>query len=245
MTCTHSYLEHEVQQYDRLGAAPGIPKKIWYGCEGEYRFLILELLGDDLHTIFTKFRPWFGPVQVAALAIQMIERLKYIHSKGLIHCDIKPANFTFTVKENDKVEIHLIDFAFARRWSEEQRKEKFEGTLYFSSVNASRGLGLSRRDDIESLAYVLLWLLRADALPWHSVLSSSLDQQRFPPDVVGNMVASLKEDNIPQNLPRDLPDLFAQFLVHARALAFDEEPDYSGYIEKFRQLAMDLYIAVG
>jgi len=245
MACTHSYLDHEAQQYNRLGEAPGIPKKIWYGWEAGYRVLVLELLGDDLHTIFTNFRHHFRPKQIAVLAMRMIEQLKYIHSQGLIHCDIKPANITFTEKEDGKVDVHLIDFGFAREWREKQRKERFEGTLYFASANASRGLDQSRRDDIESLAYVLIWLLRADALPWHSALSASRDPQRFPPYVVGDMVALLKEGFDPHNLPRDLPDLFSQFLAHARGLSFDDEPDYDGFIEKFRQLVLDLHMAAG
>lgn len=160
MDGTHTYLDREALVYERLGVeeSPGIPKRIWYGQESGYRVLVLELLGDNVQTVFAKFRVHFIPALVAGMAIQMvtafaattifatltycfqIERLKYVHSQGLIHCDIKPSNFTFTIKEDRKVDIHLIDFAFAREWRiQEQNREVFEGTLYFASINATRG----------------------------------------------------------------------------------------------------------
>lgn len=72
MACTFSYLDHEARQYDKLGEAPGIPRKIWYGRDAGFRILVLELLGHSLQTIFAEHRTFFGPDQVAALAIQMV-----------------------------------------------------------------------------------------------------------------------------------------------------------------------------
>lgn len=160
LTCAHSYLDREARQYDKLGGVSGIPKKIWYGNDGEHRVLVLELLGDNLRTALLKYRPCFGAEQVAVLAIHLvkvlsttetmgyalmsclqIERLEHIHSRGLIHCDITPGNITFTIIDNAKVEIHLIDFGFAKEWAETQKKDIFEGTPYFASANALRGLG--------------------------------------------------------------------------------------------------------
>lgn len=68
-----SYLDHEAHQYDEIGEGPGIPKKIWYGTEGGFRVLVLELLGDNLTTISGgEVRFCLCPKLVATLAVQMV-----------------------------------------------------------------------------------------------------------------------------------------------------------------------------
>lgn len=185
-----------------------------------------------------------------------IERLKYIHSKGLIHCDIQPGNFTVSANENNEIDVHIIDFAFVKKWTEIRSRERFEGTMYFASANALDGLvgellhsqvnrlllrqvsDLSRRDDLESLAYVLITLLRPDSLPWHYLLLTE-ESQSLPPQEAAELLISLKSTVVPQIFCEGLPDPFTALLVHARTLNFYENPNYDEFIEKFRQLAMN------
>jgi serine/threonine protein kinase len=105
------------------------------------------------------------------VAIQALDRLEYIHSKNYIHRDIKPNNFLIG-KKNDEI-IYLIDFGFARKYRSSKTgkhiKHKFincvSGSLLYLSLNGIKGYEQSRKDDLESLGYMILFL-SLGSLPW-------------------------------------------------------------------------------
>ena len=143
----------------------GIPKIISYGISGLYNVLIEELLGKSIGSIFNTIKEGkFNLKDICMIAIQSLERLEYIHSKLVIHRDIKPDNLV--IGRSDPNIIYLIDFGLARKYrsSRTGKHIKFNnlkltyGSLRYLSINGNRGYEQSRRDDLESLGYMLIFL---------------------------------------------------------------------------------------
>lgn len=220
-------LQHENMVYSIISGAPGFAKMTKCGvCDGSMR-MVLDLLGTNIHELFSRQLSSFSLKTVLMLADQMLLRLQYLHSKGIIHRDIKPANFVVGLDRNQNT-IYLIDFGMSTFYVNKETGKhnpccdckKFYGTPAFASINAHRCIEMSRRDDIESLAYTLIYLMRGN-LPW----------LRWSHDVYEKKIAtstSILCDGIPKE--------FEMLLNYARCLEYDEEPDYSGYREMFRDL---------
>ena len=155
----------------------GIPKIITYGKNNYFNILIQELLGLSIHQLWKKNKAITKKQllkNICMIALQCIDRLEYIHSKNIIHRDIKPHNFL--IGRKDPKIIYLIDFGFAHKYrsSRTGKHIKFRitnficGSLKFISFNGNRTYELSRRDDLESLAYMLISLSKND-LPWSNL----------------------------------------------------------------------------
>ena len=150
----------------------GIPKLIGYGYNSEYFILIQELLGENLNQIRSSLTiDKFNIKDIAMIALQVIDRMEYIHSKNVIHRDIKPANFLIGL-ENEAF-IYLIDFGISRKYRSSKTGKHIQfsltgrlfGTLKFLSYNATRGVEQTRRDDMISVGYMLIYL-SGTKLPW-------------------------------------------------------------------------------
>ena len=149
----------------------GIPKIISYGRHGNYNILVEELLGKSLGAIFEIKKGKFNIKDICMIAIQCIERLKYIHSKNTIHRDIKATNFVIGREDPDV--LYLIDFGFSRQYRSSRTGKHIAqknlkiliGSLKYMSINGNRGFEQSRRDDLESLGYTLIYLAKG-TIPW-------------------------------------------------------------------------------
>jgi len=141
----------------------GIPEIKSYGYSNNFYFLIEELLGTNLTQIYNT-RKTLSLKDITMVAIQAIDRIEFIHSKYVIHRDIKPENFLLG-KDNKSI-IYLIDFGMARKYKSSRTGKhlkysltgKLFGTFRYLSYNASRGVEQSRRDDLESIGYMLVFL---------------------------------------------------------------------------------------
>ncbi|KAH7691295.1 Protein kinase, partial [Aphelenchoides avenae] len=152
----------------------GIPQPYWYGEEFGFRILVLELLGASLHALFTFSDYTLGLETVFEIGKQMIERIRVVHESGYIHCDIKPENFLMGVGGEESV-LYLIDFGLSRKYTyidedgtlkhipEEKTGKGYVGTAKYASANSLRCQALSRRDDLESVAYVLAEMIKGEA----------------------------------------------------------------------------------
>ena len=136
----------------------------------------MELLGKSLEDIFNKLPIKKMSIRcVCNIGIQMINIIKFVHDKHIIHRDIKPDNFVIGLREN-KRNLYLLDFGLAKKYRssvtlkhyEMGNKKKLTGTARYSSINALSGYEQSRRDDLESIGYVLLYFLRGN-LPWQGL----------------------------------------------------------------------------
>jgi len=158
-------LRHETQVYQYLGAAAGFPTVKWFGVFGENYYMVLNMLGMSLREVGEKMKPLSLGI-VVSLGKQMIDRLEYIHDRGLIHRDVKPENFLFGVSGGVGKVLHLIDFGFCKRYMDDNGKhiemktnQPMIGSPNFVSLNVENGITPSRRDDVESVIYIMLYLL--------------------------------------------------------------------------------------
>lgn len=205
-------LKNEAKIYQYL-ASNGLK---WFGIHGDYRYLVLELLGHSLNKLGV-----ISLQNALAIGVQMIQLVQSLHDKCLLHRDIKPGNFLFGLGNNTN-KLHLIDFGFAKRYNydgvhiEEKRLHKVVGSPNFVSLNVHNLIEPSRRDDLESCIYVLLTLIYGD-LPW---TTSELEL---------NAIYLLKKDMS----KTDIPNSIKIALNYIKSLAFKEEPDYNHLIGLF------------
>ena len=152
----------------------GIPKIISYGTSNGYNVLIEELLGPSIQSLWESRKNTNKKKlikDICMLSIQSINLLEYIHSKDTIHRDIKPSNFL--IGRKDPKNIYLIDFGFARKYRSSRTGKHIKynyiniayGSFRYMSRNANKGYELSRRDDLESLGYMIIYLAK-NFLPW-------------------------------------------------------------------------------
>ena len=203
----------------------GIPKIEAYGHNEKYNILVETLLGKSLNYLFYKNEKSFSTKDVLMMGIQIIERLKFVHSKHLIHRDVKPENFL--IGYTDPFIIYLIDFGLAKKYRSSRTGKhvhfsitnRYTGTARYSSLNSLKGYAVSRRDDIECVAYILIYFMRGD-LPWENI-EGKTGAERY------RKIYKLKKLITPEKLCENLPSEIKEFLKYSRSLDFEQEPDYS------------------
>ena len=199
-------LENESKIMDYLRGRP-IPNIKLYGQSGDHNILIMDLLGKSLDYYIKKLGK-FSIKTTVMLAYQMIDILKFIHIRHIIHRDIKPGNFIMGLGKSC-LDLFIIDFGFAKKYRSNKTYKlnpmtighKLTGTARYASINAMKGLEQSCRDDLESLAYVLYFFLRGD-LPWQGIkeiICINNDESNF--DKIYDWVDKQKviKDNLPKN----------------------------------------------
>ena len=222
----------------------GIPEIISFGKYGPFKILIEELLGKDIKIIWES-----GPIKkdpfgknntfikdICLLAIQGIERLKYIHDKNVIHRDIKPKNFLIGIKNPNN--IYLIDFGFAKKYrsSRTGKHIKFSkinylyGSLNYASLNTIKGYESSRRDDLESLGYMLICLAKGGWTPW-----KIYENLKNKDDLIKNII-KMKLQITEEILCKGLPNEFIHYMKYVKKLDFEQEPDYQYLIGLFTSI---------
>ena len=174
-----SQLENEIEIYNKLRGMKCIfvPNIYYHGLEvfrGEkLQVLVIEKLGKSLKDVFKELG-CFSVVAVKKLAVQLISCLQSLHELKIIHCDVKPANFLMGLGEEEQL-VRVIDFGLSRSyWNESsgshyqfKQDSPVEGTLLFMSINTQLEYRPSRRDDLESLGYMLVYLAKKN-LPWET-----------------------------------------------------------------------------
>jgi serine/threonine protein kinase len=158
--------------------------------------------------------------------------------KGIVHQDIKPDNFLFGCGPRRSV-LRLIDFGLSTRYCDRETLRHLPyrehgavvGTARYLAVNGHLGIEETRRDDLESVGYVLLYLLKGE-LPWQGVKAPTAADKYAE-------IARLKMATPLQTLCEGAPREFAVFLEQVRALRFDDEPDYAFYRRLFRNLFIE------
>lgn len=213
----------------------GIPKVYWAGVSGEYNVMVFELLGKNLEELLQNCDKKFSLKTTLMIAIQILDRIRHLHMHNYIHRDIKPQNFSIGRGENEHI-IYLIDFGLAKRYREEytnfhiplRQNIKLTGTIRYASCNALNKKELSRRDDMESIGYLLIYLLKG-SLPWQG-LKIKQKSEKY------SKIKELKMSLEPEKLCEDLPDEFKEYIESVKNLEFEEEPDYGRYINMFTEL---------
>ena len=213
-----SYLLNEYKVYRKLRDYNKIPKI--YDCfqNDNKNYLVMEILGKSLDSIFKSYNKKFSLPTVLNLGIQFLDIIEYIHSKNIIHRDLKPD--CFLVGKKNKSKIYIIDFGFAVNYIDPKlhlhyplRQDIFVGNYKFTSDNTMLyGYNKSRRDDIEAIAYILIYFLKG-FLPWENKknkVEMQIARRQTSTDI----------------LCAGLPLQIKTFLNYSRNLKFKEKPDY-------------------
>ncbi|XP_047333597.1 casein kinase 1-like protein 2 [Impatiens glandulifera] len=236
----HPQLLYESKLYKILQGGTGIPNLKWFGVEGDYNVLVMDLLGPSLEDLFNFCSRKMSLKTVLMLADQMLNRVEFVHSKTFLHRDIKPDNFLMGLGRRAN-QVYSIDFGLAKKYKDSytqqhipyRENKNLTGTARYASVNTHRGIEQSRRDDLESLGFVFMYFLKG-SLPWQG-LKAGNKKQKY------DKISEKKASTTIEALCRGYPTEFASYFHYCRSLRFDDKPDYAYLKRIFR----DLFIREG
>ncbi|CAI0440679.1 unnamed protein product [Linum tenue] len=226
---------YEWQVYNTLGGSYGVPRVHFKGRHGDYYVMVMDMLGPSLWDVWNSSGQAMTAEMVSCIAVEALTILDKMHARGYVHGDVKPENFLLGQPNTpQEKKLFLVDLGLATKWRDsgsgehvdyDQRPDMFRGTVRYASVHAHLGRTASRRDDLESLAYTLIFLHRG-RLPW----------QGYQGDNKSFLVSKKKMATSPEMLCCFCPQPLKQFLEIVVNLKFDEEPNYSKLISLFEGL---------
>ena len=138
---------------------------------------------------------------------------------GYIYRDIKPENFCMGLDRHSKI-LFMVDFGLSKRFRDNTTKllvpykeaTSMVGTIRYSSLNSHLGIDQSRRDDLESICYLLIYFLKGE-LPWQGIDM----EHKFEKD---HMILNSKLRITPQELCEGLPEEIENVLEYVKQLGF-------------------------
>lgn len=217
----------------RPGTLLGIPQVLYFGSFRREKAIVMSLLGPSLEDILGKYGK-FSLKSTLMIGIQLLDRLEMIHGFGIGHFDIKPCNLLMGLGNSSRT-VHLVDFGSAHRFlnkesgSHIEENEKYPGnvgTSSFATNRACKGLTPSRRDDLLSLGYIMIYVFKGE-LPWSDIKD---------PWRADKVKESAKVDDLVSGMSTELLSYFH----HVLRLEFDGEPHYSVLQALFHEALLSL-----
>ncbi|EMD34930.1 hypothetical protein CERSUDRAFT_54453, partial [Gelatoporia subvermispora B] len=219
-------LPYEVKIYAVLRDHRGFPSVCWHGDERNCSVMVMDKLGPTLDHLRHFCRGRFSFKTICMLALQMLMRIEFAHSRGILIRDIKPDNFAVGLGESRNV-VYLFDFGVSKLYMDPITRKHIPfrdgrsevGTPRYVSHNAQFGRELSRRDDIETFGITLLFLFHG-RLPWQGV---------YAPDMKAKVrrIGEMKAGEALRRLLLQSPPEFTALIDHSRNLAFEDKPNYN------------------
>ena len=216
----------------------GIPKVYFFDrYENRFNYLVMELLGPSLSDLFQLKEKNFSLETVLLIGYQVLTRIEMVHEKGFLHRDIKPENFVIGLGQKSNM-VHIIDFGLSKRYKDKtsgqhipyRENRDLVGTVRYASINAHLGIEQSRRDDIEGIGYILVYLYLG-RLPWQG------KQDKAKPQV--SKIMEKKLITPPEILCKKMPIEFSYYFHYCRNLKFEDRPDYN----MLKKLFMDVLVS--
>ena len=222
-------LYHESKILLLMKNCTGFPTCYDFILTDQDKILIMDYLGPNLDTIMNKLPSdnnikKFTTKTSLMIMIQAIERLKCLHEKGIIHRDIKPENFVIGPKNKERI-IYLIDFGLSKKISNDKilptikADRNIIGTMRYISMNTHQGYEQGRRDDLESLFYIIIYFIKGE-LPWQNIKCKTR-QEKY--NKIFEIKKKVTEDG---ELVEDLPLEMKKILEYILGLNFAERPNY-------------------
>jgi serine/threonine protein kinase len=249
-------IKREITFTKLLNGAQGFPTLYYAGVYDKKNIIVESLLGPSLDKLFKFCGRMFPLKTVCLIGIEMVKRLETMHDKGIIHRDLKPNNLTWgnynssyknmlsyninNINPYDKLDIntiYLIDFGLSCSFWDNIYTQKhykyttglnFVGTLRYASLNSHNGIKQSRRDDLESMIYILIYFLKGK-LPWQDVKAKNKDERY-------KLIQQIKTKVSINSLCEDIPPEFADLLSYIKSLEFSARPSYSKFYFCFQNI---------
>ena len=229
-------LEAEATKLNKLQNHKGIPKLHFFGKTEKKNILIMELLGRTLNELFIHCNKKFTLLTVCLLGCEMLKLIEFIHEKTFIHRDIKPDNFMMGKDEKEDV-LYLIDFGLSKKYISTKgvhipykTGKSMTGTARYCSVFTHEGIEQSRRDDLESIGYVLIYFLKG-SLPWQGIKIKEGDKHY-------EKIGTVKKNTTIDELCKGFPDEFKTYFNYVKNLKFEETPNYNLLNDLFQRMLM-------
>lgn len=234
------YNEYKIYKYlHNTGFSKGLPKIYDYLQSPDYNIMVIQLLGPSLEDLFNKYSRKFTLQTVFLIIDQLLILLKQLHNAKYIHRDIKPNNFLIG-RDKNKSQIFMMDFGLSKKYIVNNKHIEFNdkksliGTARYASINMHMGIEPSRRDDLESIGYMLIYFIKG-SLPWQGIKKQKGNKHI---DEIGK----IKMNTDLEKLCESLPDCFKEYLLYCRNLGFDQNPDYDYLAQLFKQTSKKINI---
>jgi serine/threonine protein kinase len=226
----------ELDAYRLLNGSVGFPRVHFHGRHSDGSMcVVMDLLGPSLEALFRARAFHFSMKTICLIAEQLLDRAESMHAKGLVHRDWKPENILIG-GETQRHILHVVDFGLSTSFVDKTGRhvapasgKPVLGTARFSSTNSHLGKELSRRDDLESIAFLLIYFARGGSLPWNGLDRSTIASKYR---AIGEMKRSIDAETLCKGLPLE----FGYLLEYARSLKFTDTPAYGFLRMMFHQL---------
>jgi serine/threonine protein kinase len=221
-------LKNESTIYQFLNNITGIPTVKWFGKDNYNYYMVINLLGESLQSL-KEIMGAFSLKLTLQVGIQIIVLLRSLHDKGLVHRDVKPDNFLLGLNDR-KNQLNIIDFGFCKTYIHNEKHivckktSNLIGSITYASINSHNCIELSRRDDLESLGYILIYLYLGK-LDWQTEKSIIFENNN---EIVKNMKKQVINND-------KIPNIISEYLKNVTTLEFDEKPNYSILIDMFKR----------
>jgi len=230
--------KREIAILEQLSSCNRVPSLIWHGMYKQYSVMAMELQGMNLSDLYELCGRQFSLKTGIYILIECLKCIQEVHSMGIVHRDIKPQNFILDHNPLSN-KVHVIDFGLSS-WYLNAMDEHIPhsrcspvGTARYASINNHAGVHQTRRDDLESIGYMVIFFLKGE-LPWQGIREAKRVKKWKK---IQNKKESVSNSTLTQNLPLE----FCHYLETVKRLRFEEEPNYEKLIKVFKKL----YVARG